>query len=491
MRAALFALLLAVPAAQAAIQADSLSYDASSTFDGHLSLLQLRADEEGAGSPWVEVQAGRIEAVQYNSTSFISDVATGPGPQQPVVYPDPHQAPTRTPYDFGAGQMRLVAFRGLYRLNAFSSGPMGLHAEASRGVAAAKEDLKLSQTGLSAGDGSGADCPDARPDAARFCAIERAGSQILHASAANRASAILRAPDMVLELSGLDLQVDAARSLVLQSGHFAEEVAPVSGTVHRDHEVFLRLYLTDAVVTVATDGPSGALLWAAGDLASQHDGPVAFASATGVLATANGQVRLDHERFVAPAGAHLILRPADASTFSAELETPPAPAPSGLVAIPVLAAGPAGLVFALAAFVAGLAWFALRGRGASLDAMEAAIAAGENRRAARVAAAILRRLPGHEDARLGRAIALTRAGSPGRAAREVERHLRRAEPTDGSLHYVMGLALLDKGRDEEGRAALREAVRRTPELEADVRARAFDVLPQRPARPSFLEASYV
>ncbi|HET6398102.1 MAG TPA: hypothetical protein VFH47_00935, partial [Candidatus Thermoplasmatota archaeon] len=45
------------------------------------------------------------------------------------------------------------------------------------------------------------------------------------------------------------------------------------------------------------------------------------------------------------------------------------------------------------------------------------------------------------------------------------------DPSDGSLHYVLGLALLDLGKDEEARQALSEAARRTPALAAEVHAR--------------------
>lgn len=96
--------------------------------------------------------------------------------------------------------------------------------------------------------------------------------------------------------------------------------------------------------------------------------------------------------------------------------------------------------------------------------MESALEAGAFSRAARLAGRILRTDPKRESAHLGRAIALSRSGRPERVVRDLEPFLQGNEPTDGTLHYVLGLAYQDLGKEKDAARALSEAVRRTPAL---------------------------
>jgi tetratricopeptide (TPR) repeat protein len=207
-------------------------------------------------------------------------------------------------------------------------------------------------------------------------------------------------------------------------------------------------------------------------LTLQPSGPVDLTGATGQLTRGGRTVSLDDAEAtldagntftLAPSGERLDIkvRPAPVQTrgFLAEV---PAPASAALVG--------AGAAAALLAAVAiGLLRNVLRRP--ELADVERAIEEGSFRKAAYLAARILARRPGDESVLLGRAIALTKSGRPEQAVREVDAHLRGAPASDGSLHYVLGLAQLDLGRDAEGRAALREAVRLTPSLHTDVAPR--------------------
>lgn len=134
--------------------------------------------------------------------------------------------------------------------------------------------------------------------------------------------------------------------------------------------------------------------------------------------------------------------------------------PAGFNPLPIVA----GLV------TVALIAVALRtGRGTpQLAHMEDALEAGCFGRAARLAGRILRTDPARESAHLGRAIALSRTGRPERVVRDLKRFLRDHEPSDGTLHYVLGLAYRDLGREAAAEEALSEAVQRTPALAQQV-----------------------
>ena len=480
--------LVLLPAANAAISATLLSYDEDAMMDGRLELLHLRFGDGGQGSPWLQASAARIEAIQYNAPYLVTDQPPG---QQPLTYQE--KTPVADRQDLGAGSLRLVGSHGVARLLAYAPSGVEMQGSTSEGSIVARGPVVLNGNGLHVVDGTEpATCSGDRPDLPEFCTLERDGPLLLHTTDGASASVALRAPFLVLELYGLDVRVDAARDLTLATGRFPEEVGPVAGPVHREHDVFLRIFLTDASIEVATDGPGGLLQWAGTNLRSSYGGPATLSAAQGPYQTQEGIIDLNDERFVLPAGSRLALTPLQHGRMEIvdrDTSAPLATAPDVSTTTASLAVLAFAFMLPLAAFAA---WMLLRRRNATLPAMEAAIAAGRHRRAAALAGAILRREPGQEDARLGRAIALTKTGRHARAAREVQEHLGVHDPSDGSLHYVLGLALLETGRAKEGREALREAVRRTPALEADVRARALDALPPAARAQGFKEGySYV
>lgn len=104
----------------------------------------------------------------------------------------------------------------------------------------------------------------------------------------------------------------------------------------------------------------------------------------------------------------------------------------------------------------------------SMRDVEQALRRGRYGRADRLSRRILRHDPFHESAQLSRAIALTRSGRPQAAVADVQRFLARHQASDGTLHYVLGMALLDLDRPDEARSALAAAVERTPSLLTEI-----------------------
>ncbi|MGB1586688.1 MAG: tetratricopeptide repeat protein [Thermoplasmatota archaeon] len=105
-----------------------------------------------------------------------------------------------------------------------------------------------------------------------------------------------------------------------------------------------------------------------------------------------------------------------------------------------------------------------------LPRIEAALEDGAYRKAVRMSSRVIRRDPGHESAQLARAIAWSQMGAHDRIIRNLAPFLRKHEPSDGTLHYVYGLALHESGEDDAARDAMRAAVKRTPSLLPEVDA---------------------
>lgn len=103
-----------------------------------------------------------------------------------------------------------------------------------------------------------------------------------------------------------------------------------------------------------------------------------------------------------------------------------------------------------------------------LPSIESALEQGQYRKAARLAGRVIRREPMQESAQLARAIAWSRMGAHERIIRHLEPFLRRHEPSDGTIHYVLGLAHHDAGNADAAREAMAAAVARTPSLLSEV-----------------------
>ena len=259
--------------------------------------------------------------------------------------------------------------------------------------------------------------------------------------------------DLVLELLGATLEATGRDgSATIESGEWMEEAAP---GVQEMRRAFTRIYLTDATVRLIVQGGSPDLYFAAPDVVSEQAGESILLGFTGRLLRDGQDEQLSGDRVLLGAG----------HTLSLHAAGDVAAGPDGgraWVAVTAILALAVAVGIGLARRLSGPA---------DLRSIEAAIEAQRYDRAARIAKRVLRISPGLEDAVLGRAIALSKAGRAGAAISELHAHLARRPASDGSLHYVLGLAYLDVGRFDDARAALGEAVRLTPALAGDAAAR--------------------
>jgi hypothetical protein len=471
-RSLIVALLLGLVAAAGAASADSglltattLQYGSAASHEGHLSLLFI-ADNPSSGNTWpmLELAAAGAEGVLYTSTA--PQVSIPGTPFSQVLGSQDPQA-RRVPLD-GPVLGILAEAQDTYQIHLYSEdAPIPYSGKSARGTVQAEEGVRMGP-GAFGDEANGDDAPDA----SSFRLVERPGTWLVH-DRVDSSFDLLVQGDMVLEVFGftLDLQDNSGPQKV-ETGFWEEPTVPGQPLLQERTTAFLRLQLTDAVVRISASSGNPVVSWAAADLTLQPSGPVDLTGATGQLTRGGRTVSLDDAEAtldagntftLAPSGERLDIkvRPAPVQTrgFLAEV---PAPASAALVG--------AGAAAALLAAVAiGLLRNVLRRP--ELADVERAIEEGSFRKAAYLAARILARRPGDESVLLGRAIALTKSGRPEQAVREVDAHLRGAPASDGSLHYVLGLAQLDLGRDAEGRAALREAVRLTPCLHTDVAPR--------------------
>lgn len=279
--------------------------------------------------------------------------------------------------------------------------------------------------------------------------------------------------DLVVEVLGGTFEAqDRDETATLESGQWTTPAADLPVAVDTQRRVLLRMFLQGASIDLSFQGDETDAFWASRELASVHDGPATLVGASGEVVTSDGVVLLSNDRYVAPAGSLLAMRP---SGPGLALDLQPAAAPASTARDP--AAGPKAS--ALVAVVAVLALVAAAGIGLvhrrasapDLRQVELALEGERYGRAARLAKRILRARPGLEDAVLGRVIALSKSGRAGAAITEIHAHLAQRSVSDGSLHYVLGLSFLDVGRKAEASIALSEAVRLTPALQADVAAR--------------------
>ncbi|HJQ92678.1 MAG TPA: hypothetical protein VJ874_00160, partial [Candidatus Thermoplasmatota archaeon] len=314
-----------------------------------------------------------------------------------------------------------------------------------------------------------------------FSLVERPGPWVNHGSTAPKVSLTLQGT-FTVEMLGVTLTVEDTEGnvTVLESGTWRSPVDPnappqASGSAYKVTTRFVRMQLTDAVLEFATDGGAPDLMWAASTASIDFAGRAAVLGAYGkVDSEKTGEIDLRNERHVLPEASRVVLTPLPESTLLLDVdETPFSPHVATLADVPAPASAAligTGAVLALAIAI-GIGVLRRVLRLPALADVETAIEEGEYRKAAKLAARILSRLPGSEEALLGRAIALSKVGRHQDVVTELTRHLALRPASDGTLHYVLGLAQIDAGRTPEGHASLREAVRLTPSLQAEVAPR--------------------
>ncbi len=417
----------------------------------------------------LEIKAERIEALAMaQHTLLVGGQARAEDPRQ-----DNEAAPERVVLD--EAQARLAAQQEVFQLHILPAEegqliPFQAHGES--GTYETYGSLAMGTGKFRPAQGVDTDDPRA-PDAVGFWSVVLDTPLVVNADDAAQQD-ITFVGDLVLEMHGLTLEAqDADEAAVLESGRWTTETVP--GAVAQETSTLLRLFLTDAQVRISVQGGSPDLYFASPDLVSEQDGDVTLLGATGVLVKDGEASDYRQDRVLLGAGNTLTVATADAARLRLGVEPTPALAPAAATGGFVVRTGPtlwAGLAAVLALAVAvGLGLVRSLGEQANLAAVEAAIEASRYGRAARIAKRILRARPGDEDAILGRAIALSKSGRAGRAIDELQAHLASRGSTDGSLHYVLGLSLLDVGRVEDARAALSHAATQTPALAADIAAR--------------------
>jgi hypothetical protein len=459
---ALLALLASAPAAAADARALTtiVAYDAPASQDGELSMFFLLQPSPQTGLPWFELAAARVEAVEWVREY---EEAAAAGFSVPVLESQPRGEPTT----LDDVRLALQSYQAHFEVHVFSpTATVPYQLESAGGqIESDKARMGLGKHGPAAEghalEGGRATGPD-------FSLVEREDDQVVHTSSAPRVGLHVTG-DFVVEMRGLTLEDADDPGTVLESGTWTTPVAgapPGAAAANHVRSVFLRLTVTGGSLDLGTEAGAPRTYWAASQVSSVHTGPVTLKDAV----WANDQVQ--HTRYVVPANSVLDIQPQDGQLAVGVSEARVAPVDTAsIVAAPASAAlvGTGAVLALLAAIGVGVLRRTLRLP--ALADVERAIEEGEYRRAARLAGRILGRLPGSEEALLGRAIALSKDGRPAVVVDELTRHLSERPASDGTLHYVLGLAQLEVGRVEEGQRSLREAVRRTPSLQPQVAPR--------------------
>lgn len=476
-------LVTSVPMASANV--DSLSAEAvevgPASLDGPVRLAWL---EGGQRAPVLDLS---LTASAAEGTLYEVRYVDGPS-LPPVVGQRAIELDVPVPGDDDEGVDATEVTIGLLR--AVKDHRLGLRAQpgallqgsldVSEGMLHSQEGARLDREGIGERHSDG---NDQEADAS-FQATEIPGS-VLVADVTGGAVRFVLEGDFILELDEMDL--------VLESNGSSQELRTVT---HRESAVsggpaiievdgFLRLHLTDARLELTTDDLDGLFQVAAPDLQVVPDGRVTFVNAEGLLSTQGDSILLAGESYtLAESLPFSALGSGDRMTL--DLQEPDRPGPmaalADAVAKPLQAVPQALLIIGVVAvgfLVAVLAATALASP--SMGRVESALSDGQYRRAAKMAARILSRHPSAENAQVARAVALSKSGDHEQVIQELESSLSKKDPSDGVLHYVLGLAYMEAGHHGRAASRFQEAMDRTPELGPDVER----ILPARKRGPVY------
>lgn len=375
-------------------------------------------------------------------------------------------------------------------LNVFLDGAATFRATLPGGTqeALARPELNPSKIQESSGDPSGAGplpSMGSGGGAGGFWTIRDAGGPHVVTEAAG--AAVLRLEGtFTLEVVGLDFRLTGdGGDRRLHSGTEREPLQPgAPGPAQSIRQSFLRINVTAGSLDLAV--ASAALIQWSGPAAATTTAAASMEEATGSVTLSDGrQHRLTGAAYHLDGLASFQANPAQQGL---QLEItgldpqgyPLAPASTSVRQQATPAAWTVAATMAGGACAVLLALL-LRRRPTMAD-IEASLEAGRFRRAAWEASRLLRRRPGFEDAVLSRAIALSKLGRDRRVVHEVQDHLAGHAPSDGVLHYVLGLSLRRLGAVGDAQAALQEALRRTPALLPQVQPLLAGQQPSSPLR---------
>ncbi len=453
------------------LTADAVGTDDSTAATGDGSILFVREEATGAGLTFT-IDAAHMEALAYHrveqDTGHVPD-PLGLAPDPIYLYNDGRE-PVAQQFKASAASFRIVAQSPEFEIHVFSPVNGALWIESGSSVTVQADEIFVEPGRM------GSTRPDVNPTSQsapdEFARRTLPGPLLLH-SATSHPALGLASGYMIVEFTGALGELSNATGTWELDGRTTTTMdlpgaGPLDSQQQTNHERFVRMVITKGALNLATEGGSAVVLVGASEMSFQPEGALHLLGATGTLQVKGTSINADDEPLTLPAGTPFGLMP----TNDAVLVSPIASSsPGGTI---VDAQAPATVAIAsvvMAALAAAGYLVARRVRKPAFASVEQALEQGAYRKAARLAGSILRRDPSQENAMLGRAIALTRSGHSDRAAAELRSHLAAAEPSDGSLHYVLGLAYLDMGQAQEARSTLGEAVRRTPSLEPDVSAR--------------------
>lgn len=497
--AALLLILALLPAAAAApvasgqLRAGSVNLANAATQSATVRLLHLHHDALEA--PDTSPLGGTFTAVKgqldwYHEEQYVW-MAQGVDGQQP----DPGQADPSTPaksYSINGGSIGLAPAQPGYRMNGwFASGAAVTTSTSSVGLGGLSH-ATANQWGISeseSGDATEADQPDDQMFT-RF----RVDRPVLLGTIDAASTTLTLRGDGVLEVSGLDITLTDASGAVT-TVHTGTSLTPVQtgpngDGIYRMSTDFARITVTTLDGSLELASPAGVLQWAADQVSAISAGVAHINEAGGTLREPDG-----HEQTLAASDLRLEGRNdlelqalgkdmLDIQLTGYDADGRPYPALRASLTRPddwILAV--IGVFVALAALAfAAMAMLLHARRAPSQAEVESALVRGQYERAASMAGRILRSKPGLEDAVISRAIALAKQGQPARVVAELTAHIGRKDPSDGVVHYVLGLAYLDLGKKDQARKALQEAVRRTPALLPEANSRLGQ--PIAPASPS-------
>lgn len=449
------AVLAGVPAVQAvSVGAAVLEIHGQQHHIGEALGLSLHAADGGIRSMTVDASPGYL--LRWTQEGVFATCVAGPCDEVTQSVPT-EEGPERVPDDGGTDlHARLLDADARHQVNVVPLGqaPAGVRMKVDGDHVrwSAHDDVCLTQHGLMTGDDANRPLCDGYTESRSTYNNVRLGQvQVYRSEGGN----ITLHGDMALELRGIALATDQD---VLDTR--GQRDAGPAGHYER---VFGRLVLFGATVNI-TLAPGSDVQWAM----QRGDAKAFDAVLTGRADTiqfggqpvdlaAGGSV---HGDFAVTSeatadGMRFAVHPHEAASAG---HAPVIPKGWGMAALGLLGLLP----------LAGVVMVHRRQQPATMDGVEHAIRAGRFGRAVRLSDRILRDDPLHESAHLSRAIALTKSGRADAAVDSVQAYLEHAEPGDGTLHFVMGMALLDLGRSHEARQALGQAVERTPALLADV-----------------------
>ncbi|HUR61648.1 MAG TPA: hypothetical protein VM286_04720 [Candidatus Thermoplasmatota archaeon] len=460
------------------VVARTLAFEQPAQQSGQASFLHILQEDNGEPHAITMSFAGtHVEGTQYTAEGYREESQV---PFSTLHALDALQPPAQTPFSADHAVAALSGADAGYTLNIFSPQPLSFEASLREGTQAVLAHPELNHGSI-----------QERPDPST---VPQASSQdpepywtVTHSETAHVVTEALSATlhlagTFTIEVIGLDFDLRGdGGSTQLHSGVQRDRLVP-GVDAYKVRQDFLRIEVTDGsldlgvrlapAMTASVNGqsvPDATLAQWSGPGADSASGSISLDGATGSFLRADGQQqRLTGSSYRFEGRYELHANPSEQGlqlgiTGLDDQGQPLSPATQTVRPVASTLAWLIALAAAAVAAGATVAIVLLR-RHPTMADLESGLETGHFRRVVRDSARILRKRPGFEDAVISRSIALSKLGRNGRVVREVRTHFASREPSDGVLHYVLGLALKELGETAQAQEAWKEAVRRTPGL---------------------------